>query len=90
MLGWLASGDHTTVLPGVGPRPTPKNYAELARALREAAAMRASSVRVPPHTVTTGRVETAGAPQNLVEGLSYAKLPKEVVEQEKKAISKIQ
>ena len=28
--------------------------------------------------------------QNLVEGLSYAKLPKEVVEQEKKAISKIQ
>lgn len=69
LLGWLQFSDHSSVLPGMSARPTPKNYAELARALREAARVRASEQRVPPPSVTTGRVETAGAPQNLVEGL---------------------
>ena len=69
VIGWLKFRDHTTILPGIGPRPTPKNYAELGRALREAAQIRASGQRVPPTAVTSARVETAGAPQNLVEGL---------------------
>jgi hypothetical protein len=69
VLGWFKFGDHTTVLPGIGPRPTPKSYAELARALREAAQIRASGQRFPPPPVTTARVEAAGAPRSLVEGL---------------------
>jgi hypothetical protein len=72
LLGWLSLRDHTTILPGVSPRPTPRDYAELARALREAARVRASEQRVtPPPVGSSGRVEVAGAgaPRTLVEGL---------------------
>jgi hypothetical protein len=71
LLGWISLRDHTTILPGVSPRPTPKDYAELARALREAAKVRAAKAGVAPPRVSVGRVEVAGAgaPRTLVEGL---------------------
>jgi hypothetical protein len=72
LLGWISLRDHTTILPGVSPRPTPKDYAELGRALREAARVRAAKSGTPPSAVgVAGRVEVAGAgaPRNLVEGL---------------------
>lgn len=72
LLGWISLRDHTTILPGVSPRPTPKDYAELSRALREAARMRAAKERNPPPPVAAvGRAEVAGAgaPKTLVEGL---------------------
>jgi hypothetical protein len=72
LLGWISLRDHTTILPGVSPRPTPKDYAELSRALREAARLRGAKERVPPPSVAAvGRAEVAGAgaPKTLVEGL---------------------
>jgi hypothetical protein len=72
LLGWISLRDHTTILPGVSPRPTPKDYAELSRALREAAQLRAAREGVPPPAVgTANRVEVAGAgaPKTLAEGL---------------------
>jgi hypothetical protein len=47
LIGWLGTKDHTSVLPGAGARPTPKNYAELARALRGAARVRAAESHAP-------------------------------------------
>ena len=72
LLGWFSLRDHTTILPGVSPRPTPKDYAELSRALREAARVRAAKEQVaPPAIALVGRAEVAGAgaPKTLVEGL---------------------
>lgn len=69
LIGWLGSRDHTSVLPGIGPKPTPKSYGELARALREAARVRAAAPASPPQGVTVGRVEAGGSGAGLVAQL---------------------
>lgn len=83
LLGFLGTRDHTTVMPGVGARPTPKSYAELARAMRELARLRAAkrSYRSAAVLLSGARAAaplggsppsgppTSGPPTSLVEGL---------------------
>jgi hypothetical protein len=70
LIGWLGARDHTSVLPGIGARPTPKNYAELARVLREAARVRAAAQHAPLRSaVPQGAPESAGSGEGLVPQL---------------------
>jgi hypothetical protein len=42
LIGWIATQSHTTILPGMPPRPTPRSMDELRGMMRDAARLRAS------------------------------------------------
>jgi len=68
LLGWIISRDHTTILPGVGAQRTPKDLADLRRAMRESARLASSEDRyAPPPAVR--RIEAPAANETLVSQL---------------------
>jgi hypothetical protein len=69
LLGWIISRDHTTILPGVGAQRTPKDLADVRRAVREAARLAASDEVSRSGYAGVGRVEVPAANDSLVSQL---------------------
>jgi hypothetical protein len=68
LVGYLISRDHTTILPGVGPRPTPRDLADIRRAVRES--VRLAEPAEPGYRgMGVGRVEAPAADDSLVSQL---------------------
>jgi hypothetical protein len=68
LLGWIISRDHTTILPGVGAQRTPKDFADVRRAMRESARLASSEDRyaMPP---AVHRIEAPRMGEQLVAQL---------------------
>jgi hypothetical protein len=68
LVGYLMSRDHTTILPGVGPQPTPRDLADVRRAVRESARL-GGPAEGGYRGMGVGRVEVPAANDSLVSQL---------------------